>query len=652
MNKLLNERSAYLKHAADQKVDWHPWSEEAFEKARRENKPVFLSSGAVWCHWCHVMAQESFYDNETGALLNEHFINIKLDRDEKPHIDRRYQLAVSAMGEGGGWPLSVFLTHDKKPFFGGTYFPPEDRFGRPGFKKVIKTVTEFYRDNQNDISDYTGRLIDLIKPGPMQEGDINESQLERELQAVLSEFDPKNGGFGTAPKFPMPGALQFLISRYFISRDEAAADAIKNTLRSMAAGGFHDHLGGGFHRYSTDRAWIIPHFEKMADDNAWLLRNYLNAYSVFGDEFFKAVTADIIRFIKDVLSDPDGGFYASQDADVTADDEGGYFTWSDEDLKTVLNDKEYRLLSLHLMHEAGSMHHDRSRKVLFAVKGAREIAEETGIDIAEAIKTIKTGKEKLLHERNKRDAPFIDKTLYTSINGMLISAFFEGYRTLNDKSLKDFALISLEKIMTSSLINGRLFHTEGTPALLDDYVYLAEALITAYEVTGETSWLNRAERILETCIEKLWDSDEGGFFDTDDHLLGVKIKDIDDNPRPSGNSVAIKVMLKLHQISGKDIYHEYAEKALRAFKARAASISLHAGYYYSALDAFFNAVRIELHTAPGSELAQTALSLFSPFTALVYGEDEGHAVPCRKDVCHGPITDPLKLKEYFNKISS
>lgn len=652
MNRLLNERSAYLKHAADQKVDWHPWSEEAFEKARRENKPVFLSSGAVWCHWCHVMAAESFYDNETGAFLNEHFINIKLDRDEKPHIDRRYQLAVAAMGEGGGWPLSVFLTHDKKPFFGGTYFPPEDRFGRPGFKKVIKAVTEFYRTKQKDISDYTGSLINLIKAGPMHEGEIKESQLESEVQAVLSEFDPQNGGFGTAPKFPMPGALQFLISRYFISGDESAGNAIKSTLRSMAAGGFHDHLGGGFHRYSTDRAWIIPHFEKIGDDNAWLLRNYLNAYSVFGDEFFKDVAVGIIRFIKDVLSDPEGGFYASQDADVTPDDEGGYFTWSNDDLKLVLDDEEYRLLSLHLMHEAGSMHHDRSKKVLFAVMGAREVAEETGIAIAEAIKTIKAGKEKLLIERNKRETPFIDKTLYTSINGMLISAFLEGYRTLDDISLKDFALISLEKIISSSFINGQLFHTEGTAALLDDYVHLADALIVAYEVTGKPSYLNRAERMLETCIEKLWDSDEGGFFDTDDLLLGLRIKEINDNPRPSANSVAIRLMLKLYHITGNKIYHEYAEKALRAFKAMATSISLHAGYYFSALDAYFNTVRIELHASPGSELGRAAISLFSPFTAIVYREDEGHAVPCRKGVCHGPFTDPFKLKEYFNRMSS
>lgn len=648
MNRLRSEKSAYLRHAADQEIDWHPWSEEAFEKARKGNRPVFLSSGAVWCHWCHVMAKESFYDTATAELLNDNFINIKIDRDELPHIDRRYQMAVAAMGQGGGWPLSVFLTPEKKPFFGGTYFPPEDSIGRPGLKKVIKAVSEFYRTKKDEIYEYTGSLIEAIRPFTMSEGEVSESQLDKAAQDILSEFDPQNGGFGTAPKFPMPGAIEFLTGRYFIARDESAGSAVRKTLESMAAGGIRDHIGGGFHRYSTDKAWIVPHFEKMADDNAWLLRNYLNAYTVFGDDFFREAALDIIGFIKNVLSDPEGGFYASQDADVTPDDEGGYFTWTDRELRKALDEEEYRMLSLHLLHEAGSMHHDRTKKVLFTAMGAKEVAEETGRDIAEVMEVINRGRQKLINERNKRKAPFIDKTLYTSINGMLISVFLHGYRILKDRTLKDFAMLSLEKTMKSRMVNDELFHSEGTAALLDDYICLVDALIAAYEATADASFLDRAAGLMETCIAKLWDSDERGFFDTDEFLLGLRIKEIEDNPRPSANSLSIRLMLKLHDITGEEIYHEYAGTALKAFNERAAGAGVHAGYYFSVLDTYYSTVKLTLCAHPESELAETALSLYNPLSSIVYGEDKGYVIPCRKGVCHTPISDPAALKRYFN----
>jgi uncharacterized protein YyaL (SSP411 family) len=423
VSRLSSEKSAYLKHAAGQKIDWYPWCDEAFERAKKEDKPLFLSTGAVWCHWCHVMAKESFHNEEIIELLNNNFVNIKLDRDERPDIDRLYQQAVSAMGAGGGWPLSVFLTPDKKPFFGGTYFPPEDSFGRPGFKKVLESVTGFYHTKREDIGPYTDKLIDFIKQGPEQKGDIDVSIVEKAVETVLSESDHQNGGFGTAPKFPMTGAIEFLLHRYVLSGNESIGNAVKKTLDAMAGGGFYDQIGGGFHRYSTDEAWIVPHFEKMADDNTWLLRNYLLAYSVFKEEKYKAIAHDIIRFIREVLSDRSGGFYASQDADVTPDDEGGYFTWTDEDFKRVLSDEEYEIMSLHLLHEKGSMHHDHAKKVLFIVMDERKIADKLGKDIRVVTDCIKSGKEKLFRERNTRTTPFIDRSLYTSLNGMLISAF-------------------------------------------------------------------------------------------------------------------------------------------------------------------------------------------------------------------------------------
>jgi len=321
MNNLAHEQSAYLRHAANQKIDWQPWSDEAFDKAKQENKPVFLSTGAVWCHWCHVMATESFEDEETARLMNALFISIKLDRDERPDIDRRYQQAVAAMGGGSGWPLSVFLTPDKEPFYGGTYFPPEDRQGRPGFKKVLVAAHDFFRTRNDDMRAYSRRVMEALKPEALQPGTINESMVFDAEQAMVVLADRINGGFGKAPKFPMPGALEFLIRRAALNPGSEAATVARTMLTAMASGGFHDHLGGGFHRYSVDEAWIIPHFEKMADDNAGLLRNYTDGYAVFKDEHFREVALGIIAFTRDVLSDSDGGFYASQDADVTPADE-------------------------------------------------------------------------------------------------------------------------------------------------------------------------------------------------------------------------------------------------------------------------------------------------------------------------------------------
>jgi uncharacterized protein YyaL (SSP411 family) len=649
MSRLSQENSAYLKHSADQKIDWYPWSETAFEKAREEDKPLFLSSGGVWCHWCHVMAKECFYDDEIAGILNDHFISIKLDRDERPDIDRRYQKAVSAMGGGGGWPLSVFLTHDRKPFFGGTYFPPQDRHGRPGFNKVLQAVLNLYNTKRDDITAYTGRLLNAISSEAMKAGSIDESIISAAIEDILKEFDPQNGGFGVAPKFPMPAAMEFLINRYCIGKDESVGLAVRKTLESMAAGGFYDHLGGGFHRYSTDEAWIIPHFEKMADDNALLLRNYLDAYSVFGDPLFRDVSKGIIRFVKDVLSDPEGGFYSSQDADVTPDDEGGYFTWSDEDFKGILDEEEYPVLSLYFFHDRAVMHHDNSKKVLFAVMDAEEIATKYGMPAKEVIEIIQRGKAKLLEERNSRETPFIDKTLYTSLNGMMISSFLKGYRILKDEKLKDYALKTLERIFKKFFIDGELYHSAGVKALFDDYVYLIDSCVAAYEATGMTEHIVRAEELMRLCIDKFWDREEDGFFDSVDHVLGLKIKAIEDIPHPSANSLSIILFLKLSLITDNSEYRDYAEKSLRVFAGRAGEMAIHGGYFFCALDAYFNSLKITLNTSPDSELALSALSCTAPYTQLKYGDDSGTLVPCIGSTCYEPVYSPENLRDFFLK---
>ncbi len=649
MNRLSNEKSSYLKHAASQKIDWYPWGEEAFERARQEDKPVFLSTGAVWCHWCHVMASECFHNEEIVKLMNDNFINIKLDRDERPDIDRLYQQAVSVMGSGGGWPLSVFLTPDKKPFFGGTYFPAEDKFERPGFKSILKAVINFYRTKKEDITVYTGRLVGVLMQNPAEQKGINESLLDGAVNGIMSEFDARNGGFGAAPKFPLPGVMDFLLNRYVLAKNGAAGYAVRKTLNAMAKGGFHDQLGGGFHRYSTDKAWIVPHFEKMADDNAWLLRNYAEAYAVFGDVYFREVAEGIVNFVKTVLSAPDGGFYSSQDADVVPDDEGGYFTWTDEDFRKALNGEEYAVMSQHFMHERGAMHHDANKKVLFVAVEAGDIAAKLDKSIEEINRIIKDGKTKLMNVRNSRQSPFIDRTFYTSLNAMLITAYLSAFRVLRDKSLKDFAIKTLDKITGEYWINNELFHSDGVKGLLYDYVYSTEALIAAYEVTGSISYFEKADALMERCIELFWDGSTGGFFDAGEPVIGVRLKGVEDISHPSANSVACMILLKLYHTSGKGIYLQYAGRTLKAFSANAEGGGMLYGYYYVALDAYYNMLRLALHTSPESELAFTALSYCKPHTSIVYKDTEGFVVPCMRDACHEPLRDPVSLREFLSE---
>jgi uncharacterized protein YyaL (SSP411 family) len=650
MSRLTEEKSPYLSHSAGQKIDWHPWSEEAFEKARKEDKPVFLSSGAIWCHWCHVMARECFFDDEIAALLNSHFVSIKLDRDERPDIDRRYQHAVTAMGTAGGWPLSVFLTPDKEPFFGGTYFPPEDMYGRPGFKKILRAIVEFYHSNREGVTDYTKKLMNLIRPRSLPKGLIDISLLDSVQGAILGMFDPEDGGFGTSPKFPAPGAVAFLLYRHFFTGDESSRYSAMKTLEAMARGGFHDQLKGGFHRYSVDKGWIVPHFEKMADDNAWLMRNYIDAYSISGKDYFREVAQGIIRFTRDVLSDPDGGFYASQDADVTPDDEGGYFTWTEDDFRRVLDEDEYRVLSLHLLHEKGSMHHDESKRVLFVAMETADISSALKMNIKQVEEVVRVGKQKLLQEREKRKEPFIDTTLYTSLNGMLITSYLKAYRVLKDEKIKSFALKSLDKIVQIRSQDKELLHTDGIKAMLDDYIYLTEALFEAYEVTGNTDYLGKADKLMEKCMAGFWDEEEGGFFDSEVPVLGMRMKGIEDIPHPSANAAGIMQLLKLSGATHKDVYRRHANIALEAFSSKARELGLYAAYYSCALDAYFRMVLLTVEARPGSRLASAAVSLFAPYTTIVYGKDHNRVLPCVGQSCYEAAENEKQLEEFIKLI--
>lgn len=646
MNRLANERSAYLKHAAHQKIDWYPWSEEAFDKARQEDKPVFLSTGAVWCHWCHVMAKESFEDEEAALLLNKLFINIKLDRDERPDIDRRYQQAVAAMGGGSGWPLSVFLTPDRQPFYGGTYFPPEDWQGRPGFKKILITVHDFYRTKRDDAVRYSNRVMEVLQPEPMEAGEVDETLVAGAEGAMLAQFDMKNGGFGATPKFPMPGALGFLIRRSLVSENPVVSEAARKMLDAMARGGFHDQLGGGFHRYSVDESWYIPHFEKMADDNAGLLRNYIDGYAAFGDERYRSVALDIIGFTREVLCDPAGGFYGSQDADVTPDDEGGYFTWTEAEFRKLLDPEEYAILSTYWLHTEGSMHHDPDKKVLFVKRPLPELAASLGKSVEDLERIIESGRKKLLATRALREAPLIDKAFYTSVNGMLIASYFHAFAVLGNEAIRDLAKRSLDRILKERLVGGRLHHTEGIPAVLEDYVHLVEALVSGYEATGERLYLDKADELMASCMEKFYDRREGGFFDTETEVLGTRLKRMEDVPQPSANALAVLVLMKLSLMTGNDEYERAARQTLGIFSGFAREIGVHAGAFFVSLDASFHMLKLTVEAPPESGLARAARALAGKaYTAIVYGDDHDRVIPCKGVTCYEPVSDPAMLED-------
>jgi hypothetical protein len=646
-NRLAGEKSPYLRHAADQPIDWYPWCEEAFEAASREGKPIFLSSGAAWCHWCHVMAQESFVNTEIADIINENFIAIKLDRDERPDIDRRYQQAAAASGVGGGWPLTAFLTPDRKPFYIGTYFPPKDAFGRPSFETVLLTILNLYKSKRGDVDEYAEKITDAIKSREIPPGTIQESLLDEAAGLILSEFDSKNGGFQKAPKFPMAGSLDFLMQRYALTGHGVIGHAVRKTLESMSRGGFYDQLAGGFHRYSVDESWCIPHFEKMANDNAWLLRNYIDAYALFGDEHFRKVAEGIIGFATHVLGDPEGGFYASQDADVIPDDEGGYFTWTEEQVREALDQEEYRVLSLHFLHRCGAMHHDPSKMVLLTSMTDSEIAQRLAMTDEDVKRVVETGKEKLLARRREREEPFIDKTLYTSLNGMFITAFLKAFRVLGDKQIEDFALKSLSRIRRERLIDDELFHSEGVKALLDDYVSLIEALVEAYEVTGGKAYLDLSRHLMERVIERFWDERTGGFFESEEELLGTRLKSVEDVPHPSANSIAIMLLVKLSSILQIDRYKDYARRSLEAFVPLSRQFGVHAGYFFSALDSYYHILRLDFEALPGSDLVKTGIGQVKPYTAVGYGPGIGRVIPCFGSTCFEPIDSANELQRFL-----
>jgi len=689
-NRLKDSASPYLRSAAHQPIDWHEWNDAAFARAKSEDKPILLDIGAVWCHWCHVIDRESYENVEIAKIINEHFVPVKVDRDERPDVDSRYQSAISAISGQGGWPLTGFLLPDGKPFFGGTYFPPEDQMGRPGFRRVLLAVADSYRNRRAELEKAANSLSEAVAQAEAFTGARAEFDLgvvNAQIQSITQLFDSKNGGFGRAPKFPHASAIDLLLERYQQTKEKHFLAMVETTLEKMARGGVYDQLAGGFHRYSVDERWLVPHFEKMSYDNSELLKNYLHA-SLIVDNWRLAQTAEsIVAWINETLSDRTaGGFYASQDADYSLDDDGDYFTWTLEEVRAVLTPEETRVIELLYDVEAhGEMHHNPAKNVLWEARDLKEIAETLKIDWETASKLSLTAEFKMLEARRKRPTLFVDKTMYVAWNAMFVSAYLESDRILSDSphlGCKGFALRTLDRMLKEAWSEEKGFsHRIGGPALegsLDDQVFGVLALLDAYEATVDSRYFTAAQRTMDLAIARYGDTENGGFFDRPSDAapmggLEVRRKPFQDSPTPGANSVAAIALIRMHSFTGDDRYYAFAKKTLEAFAGVAPQYGLFAATYGLAATLFahhpmqvvitgnpndpaakaleeaahrvFRFGKSVLRVTPGTQLAALAGALKETLPHLP--ADKPLALVCSGQTCLPPTSDPDQLTRYL-----
>ncbi len=605
-NGLVSARSAYLRSAMHQPVEWNEWGQAAFDRAQAEDKPVLLDIGAVWCHWCHVMDRESYENADTAQVINDHFIAIKVDRDERPDVDARYQAAVSAISGQGGWPLTAFLTPDGRPFFGGTYFPPVDGHGRPSLRRVLLTMAEAFQKRRGEVDESAGSVMEAIEQNESFDGSAKDPGallVDQILAAILKQFDGQNGGFGAQPKFPHAAAVDLLLdsASRVGAQAEAARQAAMITLEKMSKGGIYDHLAGGFHRYSVDERWVVPHFEKMSYDNSELLRNYVHAYQTFAEPECARIARETMTWVNEWLSDRErGGFYASQDADVSLEDDGDYFTWTREEAAAALKPEEMTVAGrLFDIGEIGDMHHNPLKNTLHVELPLAEVAQAAGISVDAAANLIESAKSKLYAARKQRPTPYVDKTIYVAWNAMMITAYLEAGRVLDDALATGFAVRSLERILGEAWDGSALRHVvaygegvdlgESVAGVLEDYVFTGHAALDAWETTGEFRFFDAALALTDAAVELFYDTQKGGFFDTPpdsgDKLgaLSTRRKPLQDAPTPAGNSVAAALLLRLADLTGRDDLRAKAKATLECFAGVVEHFGMHCASYGLAL---------------------------------------------------------------------
>ncbi len=669
-NRLANETSPYLLQHANNPVDWYPWGEEALERARAEDKPILLSVGYSACHWCHVMERESFENSQIAAQMNEGFVSVKVDREERPDIDSIYMTAVQAMTGHGGWPMTVFLTPDGKPFYGGTYFPPEDRGGMPSFPRVLEAISDAYRNSRGDVLQTTEHLLQRMRQmsavGQQGFEPLTEDVMRLAMRKAASDFDDRHGGFGLQPKFPQPMTYEFLLRHYLRTEDSDALHMVELTLQRMATGGIYDQIGGGFHRYSTDAFWLVPHFEKMLYDNALLVRLYLHAYQITGNPMYRRVVEETLEYVIREMTSQEGGFYSAQDADSEGV-EGKFFIWLPHEIEEALGDEDAEIICRYY----GVTPHGNfeGRNILRVAMDAANLAREEGLDAAEFGEMLGRAKARLLTIRNERVAPGLDDKILTSWNGLMLAAFAEAAGVLGREDYAEIAERSAEFLLTNLIRDGRLLRTYKNSeaklnGYLEDYAFLIDGLLTLHEVNFSRSALDAAIELGNAMVELFWDAATGQFFDTghDHEQLVVRPKDLTDNAIPCGSSMAVDALLRLAVITGDGDMERRASVALRGMRQLMMTFPTAAGNWLGTLDFYLSRTKEivivgERGDAGADALLAEVYRHYIPNRVLLGTEDSGAeenlpllaerrkvdglatAYLCENYICRLPVTD-------------
>ncbi|OAI51896.1 thioredoxin [Planctomycetaceae bacterium SCGC AG-212-F19] len=605
-NRLIHETSPYLKQHAHNPVDWHPWGPEALALARKLDRPIFLSVGYSACHWCHVMEHESFEDAGIAAILNEHFVCIKVDREERPDVDQIYMTAVQVLTQmitghaKGVWPMSVFLTPDLKPFYGGTYYPPDDRYGRPGFKRLLLALAEMWRTRRDELlgqGEQVSQFVREASAGVAGDGDPAPAMLQAAVRQLARGFDRIHGGFGMAPKFPLAVELRVLLRVWKRFQDDDAHVMARLTLDKMAQGGIYDHLGGGFHRYSTDERWLAPHFEKMLYDNALLSEAYLEAHQATGEPFYLRVVEETLDYVLREMTGPDGAFYSTQDADSEGE-EGKFYVWSAGEIEQVLGKELADLFGY--VYDVSPQGNWEGHTILHRTRSEEQDAKMRRIDVTELRTKLAEARAKLLEVRSRRVWPGRDEKILTAWNGLMIASFAEAGAALGESRYTDAAARAADFILTRMRApDGKLFRTTfagASPKLnayLEDYAYFVNALVSVYEATFAPRWLEAAVQLSDIMIDQFWDTTQAGFFFTgkDHEELIARVKDAHDSSTPSGNAMAVTALLRLAELTGRGDFREKAEKTLRASRPLLEKSPLAAGQMLLALDYYLGPVQ-------------------------------------------------------------
>ncbi len=680
-NRLIHETSPYLRQHAHNPVDWYPWGPEALETARRENKPILLSIGYAACHWCHVMEHESFEDPVTAGLMNDNFVSIKVDREERPDLDSIYMEAVQAMTGGGGWPMTVFLTPDLVPFYAGTYFPPVDRHGLPSFKRVLLGVADAYRNRPHEVANTVAQMTEYLRDRKLRPADdqlLTADLLRRAAQALPQQFDALHGGFGRAPKFPQPMILEFLLRCHQETGDTQALAMVERTLQRMAHGGIYDQLGGGFHRYSVDAVWLVPHFEKMLYDNAQLAWVYLYAFQVTGQPLYRRITEETLDYVLREMTSPEGGFYSTQDADSEGE-EGKFYVWSAAETAETLRDDAYLFNLTYGVTDRGNF---EGKNILFLARDVEEVAAEAGVDVDAARARIERGRRLLFERRSARVWPSRDEKILTAWNGLMIRAMAEAARALGRDDYRVAAVRAAEFISSKLGHNGRLLRTykDGTAKLngyLEDYACFADGLLALYRATFDPRWYEAARGLIEAMVTWFWDDAAGGFYDTshDHEPLVARPRDFYDNATPAGNSVAAEVMLRLAGYTGDDTLRERARKILAPLAEAMAQQPLAFGRLICALDLFLAEPReVAIVGDPNSADTRALLAVidsrYRPHLTVALGRPDdvaaAQAIPllqdrvavdgkaaayvCQRFACQLPTTEPAELERQLGVV--